>query len=220
LPSTQTRAQALAFSGCAHGTLVYAAQHTAGRGRAGRTWLSVAGSLTFSIVLNREVVLERASEWSFVAGLALRDAFLPHARAPIALKWPNDVLIGGKKFAGVLCSLEVGVVPAIAVGIGVNLGFVPVLDRAGAWLGEEVTDAEWIGRILRALELRAELHARGRTREAYREALALVGERVEVVTQHGAETGILRGISDTFELVIESENGVRHIATADVWPLG
>jgi BirA family biotin operon repressor/biotin-[acetyl-CoA-carboxylase] ligase len=220
LPSTQTRAQHLAFSGCAHGTLVYTREQTAGRGRAGRTWLSNAGALTFSLVLNRGIATDRASDWSFVAGLALRDAFAPYAPRPIALKWPNDVLLDGKKFAGILCSLEVGAVPAIAVGIGVNLETAPAVDRAGAWLGEQASHAEWLGRILRAFEYRAATHSRENTLAAFRAALAFVGEEVEVVTQLGRRTGVVRGISDDFELVLEGANGVEHIATADVWPLG
>ncbi len=229
LPSTQDRAQALAFAGCAHGTLVHTEVQTAGRGRAGRPWISGAGSLTFSVVLNRGIELSHPSDWSFVAGLALHDAFAPHAKAPLELKWPNDVMVDGRKFAGILCSLETGSVPSVVCGVGVNLAFDPgAMDaslkaRAGSFPGASTDSAHWLGRILGALERRAEAHlrlGRAHTREAYAGRLAHVGQRVEVTTAHGTERGLVRGIDDDFALLLDADTGVQlTVATADVWPM-
>jgi len=98
---------------------------TAGRGRLGREWVSPSGgSLALSLALWPELVPKPVTpEWlgalSLVTGASLADAIRPHLSEPVRLKWPNDVLIGAKKVAGILG--EVSVDGRVVVGVGVNV---------------------------------------------------------------------------------------------------
>ena len=102
--STNDEARRLACSGAADGTLVWAHRQTAGRGRRGRVWTSEPGNLYASIILRPDCAPLQAAQLTFVAALAVRDMltiFLSNSDA-IACKWPNDVLIGGRKISGIL----------------------------------------------------------------------------------------------------------------------
>ena len=109
---------------------ITAREQTAGRGRRGNTWTSPAGNLYATLLLHDPAPPRHAPELSFVAALAVHDAILdcaPELDARLALKWPNDVLCGGAKLAGILIEshrfntelkLDTGLV--LAVGVGVN----------------------------------------------------------------------------------------------------
>src|ERR1700683_468668 len=103
---------------------ITAREQTAGRGRRGNHWISPPGNLYATLLLKDVASPRHAPELSFVAALAVHDAILdcaPEVRNRLALKWPNDVLCGGGKLAGILLEshrLDAGL--ALAVGIGVN----------------------------------------------------------------------------------------------------
>jgi BirA family transcriptional regulator, biotin operon repressor / biotin---[acetyl-CoA-carboxylase] ligase len=103
---------------------VTAQEQTAGRGRRGNSWISPPGNLYATLLMKDPASPQRAPELSFVAALAVHDAIAdcaPESRARLALKWPNDVLYGGAKLAGILLEghrLEASL--ALAIGIGVN----------------------------------------------------------------------------------------------------
>jgi BirA family transcriptional regulator, biotin operon repressor / biotin---[acetyl-CoA-carboxylase] ligase len=103
---------------------ITAREQTAGRGRRGNTWSSPPGNLYATLLLKDPASPSRAPELSFVAVLAVHDAILdraPELRGRLALKWPNDMLCGGAKLAGILIeSHRVDAGLALAVGIGVN----------------------------------------------------------------------------------------------------
>src|SRR5207302_1642301 len=92
----------------AEGTLVWADEQTAGRGRRGRPWLSPPGNLYLSLVLRPECAAPRAAQLGFVAGLGLGDALQPFVGPTLQLryKWPNDLLANGGKLAGILLESE------------------------------------------------------------------------------------------------------------------
>jgi BirA family biotin operon repressor/biotin-[acetyl-CoA-carboxylase] ligase len=120
-----TNAEALAYARAGEkGPLwITARAQTGGRGRRGRTWVSEPGNLFATLLLTDPAPSERAPQLSFVAALATHDAIArlaPALAARLAFKWPNDVLCGGAKLAGILIEAE-GTRPLIvAVGIGVN----------------------------------------------------------------------------------------------------
>ena len=106
IASTNTLAQRLAADGAAEGTVVIAEAQTQGRGRLGRSWISPAfRNLYLSIVLRPPIPAERAPQIGLVAGLATAETIREWA-AEVALKWPNDVLLGGRKVAGMLTELD------------------------------------------------------------------------------------------------------------------
>jgi len=144
IPSTNDVARRLALEGCPEGTLVVAESQTAGRGRLHRTWESPKGGLYFSLVLRPQFAPSAVPRITLLAGVAVCRAIKDAANVDAAIKWPNDVLIHGKKVAGILTEMEAseeGVRHAI-VGIGINLNtdpssFPPELrQRAGSILGE------------------------------------------------------------------------------------
>jgi BirA family biotin operon repressor/biotin-[acetyl-CoA-carboxylase] ligase len=123
--STNSEAIALARSG-ERGPLWIAAQRqTAGRGRRGNLWVSEPGNLYASLLLTDVAPTQHIAELSFVAALAVHDAVAdvaPALAARLAVKWPNDLLIDGKKFAGILIEREGA---AVILGIGINCAHHP-----------------------------------------------------------------------------------------------
>lgn len=135
LPSTQDVAIARAEAGADEGTVIQAMIQSQGRGRHGNQWVSPLGNLYMSFVLRPLCPPDLAGQVSFVAGLALSAAMQPHI-APDhkkTLKWPNDVLIDGRKCAGILLESSLspaGLVETLIVGMGVNI-HAPPPDRVG-----------------------------------------------------------------------------------------
>ncbi len=106
-----------------HGDVVFTPQQTAGRGQQGRTWYSPPGVLTASFVLDRIPAVQLAG-FSLAAGLATIYAvedLMPDLQEQLRLKWPNDVVLNGRKLAGILCEgVTSGAVAKVVVGIGLN----------------------------------------------------------------------------------------------------
>ncbi len=115
LDSTNSAALSLAAEGAPHGTVVMADMQSAGRGRRGRRWISLPGNL-FLTILARPAPERPVSQLAFAAALAIGEVL--RGFDGISFKWPNDVLLHGRKIAGVLIEADGG---AAAVGLGVNL---------------------------------------------------------------------------------------------------
>jgi BirA family biotin operon repressor/biotin-[acetyl-CoA-carboxylase] ligase len=149
--STNDRARALAAAGAPHGTLVTAGEQTAGRGRQGRTWSAPPGSALLCSLLLRDY----DSLLPLRAGLAVADVAGDAAR----VKWPNDVLLDGRKVAGILVEArpqDGWAVLGIGVNVAVDLAELPpeLQGRAGT-LGRPPSELEAaLGELLRALERR------------------------------------------------------------------
>jgi BirA family biotin operon repressor/biotin-[acetyl-CoA-carboxylase] ligase len=122
LGSTNAEALALARQGERGPLWIVAQRQTAGRGRRGRAWVSEPGNLYASLLLTAPAPPQHWPELSFVAALALHDAVIevaPGLKPRLTIKWPNDLLLAGKKIAGILIEGEAGEA-TVAVGIGVN----------------------------------------------------------------------------------------------------
>lgn len=118
----------------AEGTWLIADRQTAGKGRLGREWLDGAGNFMGSTVVHLRAGDPSPETLALVAGLALYEVVNPRLAEPAVLKWPNDVLVGGAKLAGILLERVGG---AVIVGIGVNLVRAPdVADRATTSLAD------------------------------------------------------------------------------------
>lgn len=126
LPSTNTEAlgRVQEYRSANRPVWVTARQQTAGRGRRGNAWISPAGNLYASLLLFDPAPPQDAPQLSFVAGLAVHDAVCdraPALREQFTLKWPNDLLCGGKKLAGILIEAHSPAAGfAVAIGLGVN----------------------------------------------------------------------------------------------------
>jgi BirA family transcriptional regulator, biotin operon repressor / biotin---[acetyl-CoA-carboxylase] ligase len=133
--STNDEARRLAEAGAPDRTVVWAREQTAGRGRRGRSWASPPGNLYCSVLLRPACPLRQAAQLSMVAGAALADALRrlgPPRDLAVTLKWPNDVLLGGAKAAGILLEAGGGGPGGgcawLVVGTGVNVASCPPAD--------------------------------------------------------------------------------------------
>jgi BirA family biotin operon repressor/biotin-[acetyl-CoA-carboxylase] ligase len=197
--STNERARELAARGAPDGTLVTASAQTAGRGRQGRTWTAPAGSaLLFSVVIRDPPRL-----LPLAAGVAVADVVGSEAR----LKWPNDVLVDGRKVAGILVEGRPQERWAV-VGIGLNVAiepddFPPELRETAGTLGLGAGAIEpTLDRLLRALE-RWLPAADGELLDAVRARDALLGQTVR---WSGGE-GRGAGIDDGGRLLVQTDAG-------------
>lgn len=121
--STNDEARRAASGGAGHGTVVWAHRQTAGRGRRGREWISPAGNLHCSLLLDAGPDPARAPQLAFVAAVAVRAALADLAPAALfQVKWPNDVLCAGRKISGMLLEQSQ---PFVIAGIGVDVAHAP-----------------------------------------------------------------------------------------------
>jgi BirA family biotin operon repressor/biotin-[acetyl-CoA-carboxylase] ligase len=130
LPSTQDVAMARAEEGAPEGTVIQSMLQSMGRGRHGNTWQSPLGNLYMSLLLRPMCKPDLAGQISFIIGLALSAAMDPYVPAPHkkTLKWPNDILIDGKKCAGILLESQMspaGLAESLVVGMGINIHAAP-----------------------------------------------------------------------------------------------
>jgi BirA family biotin operon repressor/biotin-[acetyl-CoA-carboxylase] ligase len=204
--STNDRARDLAQAGAPHGTLVTAAEQTAGRGRQGRTWTAPRGSaLLLSVVLRDPPTL-------LPLAAALAVAEIAGARAQI--KWPNDVLLDGRKVAGILAEGRPQDGWAV-LGIGLNVALriedlPPELHDTAGTLGLEPADLEpTLERLLAGLERTLVLDEETLL-EAYRARDALRGREVSWATGRGRAAGI----DGEGRLVVELREGGRTALSA------
>jgi len=128
--STNDVARELAAKGAAEGTMVTARKQSAGRGRRGKMWASPVGNLYMSCVMRPVCTPVEATQLGFVAAVALWDAIcdIDYPGIPLKLKWPNDVLLDGRKVSGILlesATADGGRVDWVVIGIGVNTSHHP-----------------------------------------------------------------------------------------------
>jgi BirA family biotin operon repressor/biotin-[acetyl-CoA-carboxylase] ligase len=204
--STNARARELAQAGAPHGTAVTADEQTAGRGRQGRGWATPPGSaLAVSLVIRDPDPL-----LSLRGGLAVADLAGEDAR----VKWPNDVLVDGRKVAGVLAEgrpQERWAVLGIGVNAALDLALLPdeVRQRAGT-LGLEPRELQHaLAQLLAALEIRL-AEAPETTLAVLRRRDALTGQPVR--WERGEGTGA--GIADDGTLLVRDAGGAVHALSA------
>jgi BirA family transcriptional regulator, biotin operon repressor / biotin---[acetyl-CoA-carboxylase] ligase len=204
--STNDRARALAVGGAPHGTLVTAAEQHAGRGRQGRTWSAPPGqALLLSLVLRDPPAL-----LPLAAALAVAEVAGPAAR----IKWPNDVLVEGRKVAGILAEgrpHEGWAVLGIGVNVALRVDDLPAeLHATAGTLGLTPADLEpTLERVLTALERVLGLDDAALL-AAYRDRDALRGQ--EVAWAGGS--GRAAGVDGTGRLVVELPGGGRTALSA------
>ncbi len=230
--STNDEAKRLARQGAAEGTLVWAMEQTAGRGRRGRSWSSPRGNLYASLILRPASPPDRAAQLGFVAALAVGDALLEvvPGLAGLACKWPNDVLAGGRKIAGILLESEMGDGENLAflvVGVGVNLVSAPpdAEFRATSVAGEGCLPPtpraalETFARRFDAWTRRWRAEGFGPVRDAWRARAIAFGEQIQVRLDTATLQGKFVDIDQQGTLLLETESGLRLIAAGDVFPV-
>ena len=201
LASTQTAA-----AGCPVGSIVVANQQTAGRGRHSHSWHSEpSAGIYFSIVLQPNPVLTLA------LGLATAEAITSSTGIACDLRWPNDVLIDGKKAAGILVELADG---AAIGGIGINVNhsaFPPDLAAEATSLrlhsGRECSRTEILLALIPAIETYQALDKDSVLRLFTQASSYAVGRRVTVTQPEGSVEGVTAGLDPSGYLVVRKDDG-------------
>jgi len=225
--STNDHAKDLARQGAAEGTLVWAHEQTMGRGRQGNSWVPLPGNLYMSLILRPEIAPAQTGQLSFVAAVALAETLkeiLPR-EVSVTLKWPNDLLLNGKKSAGILLESDVSggkPVDWVVIGIGVNVTGAPEGANCLAQAGASDVQA---GQVLEKLAARlTSLYDLWQKRgfAPIREEWLLnsqgLGGALTVRLPRETFTGTFTGIDADGALQIEmADGGVRSIASGEVF---
>lgn len=225
--STNADLAAAAHAGAAPGLVLVAGEQTAGRGRRARHWASPAGgSISMSMLLLPAQPVARWGWLSLLAGLSVADALERLAPEPgsVELKWPNDVLIRGRKVCGILSEH----VPAprgsfAVVGLGINVGLerehLPVPTATSLRLEGWPQDHEAVvSEVLQAFQGHYRTwEATGTLRPAYGTRCASIGTplRITVTEDHVVE-GVGHGVDDEGRLLVATGRGVQAFAVGDV----
>jgi BirA family biotin operon repressor/biotin-[acetyl-CoA-carboxylase] ligase len=230
LPSTNDLAKQLAEEGGGHGEVVIAESQTAGRGRRGRAWVSPPQkSLYLSVIIRPDLPPQRASEMTLVASVALCEA-VRHAGVNAVIKWPNDVLVDGRKLAGILVEMaaEMDRVQWLVIGMGVNLnlatGDLPedlrdIATSVAAERGEPVPRALFTAALLGGLEEWLDRHSAegfGAVREAWRSLSGTLGREVRVSLGDGEVTGVAEDIDESGALLVRGASGLTRVVAGEV----
>ena len=216
-----------------HSRACLAEFQTAGRGRRGRAWLAPAGSgICLSLSWSFRNSPPQLACLGLVAGVAVLRAARAAGASGAALKWPNDVLIDGRKLAGILIDVkgEAGGPLQAVVGVGLNVdlpaetgedivaagGLAPAsLRAAGAGMGRNAVAATLIAELHAAL---SQFAAGGfaALAEEWRAADYLQGRDVAVAVDGHSVAGVVRGIAADGRLQLETDTGIEHFTTGDV----
>jgi BirA family biotin operon repressor/biotin-[acetyl-CoA-carboxylase] ligase len=232
--STNDEAKHRAHDGAEEGTLVWALEQSAGHGRRGRAWSSPRGNLYISLILRPDCPVGRAAQLGFVAALAVGGALraiLPRIER-LAYKWPNDVLLNGRKIAGVLLECEtVGSekLSFVVVGVGVNLIASPprmefpassVMEEG---LGEVMPEVmlEEFAEHFRSWNTRWRADGFAPVRASWLAAAAIArGEPIRVRLDARGLCGRFLDIDHEGNLLLDCAGECRRVAAGEVFPAG
>ncbi len=229
--STNAEALALARRGERGPLWITGQRQTAGRGRRGSEWVSPPGNLYATLLLGDPAAAECAPELSFVTALAVHDAILalaPGLRHALALKWPNDILCGGAKLAGILIEGErVADRFAVAIGIGVNCLHHPAqtaypatdLASAGAKVSAENLFAALSGRMVERLGQWGKGAGFAAIRTDWMHRAAGIGGDIRVRLCGREFLGRFEALDEKGRLLLRlADGGVQAITAGEVFP--
>jgi BirA family biotin operon repressor/biotin-[acetyl-CoA-carboxylase] ligase len=226
LPSTSEFCRARAAEGEPEGLAVLALRQTAGRGSRGRTWESPPGSLALSVLLRPETPAAEAGQWALRAGIAIAEGcsrFVPDDTA-LTLKWPNDLLLGGRKVGGILVDGQAAgkKLAWVVIGFGANLAEAPRLpDRPAvaclAEFGPSPSPQEVAAAILERLGHWCDAREQfASVRAAWLRRGPPLGSRttLRLGTRHIA--GRFAGLAEDGGLLLQTADGLHAYATGEV----
>lgn len=227
--STNSYLRRLAVQGAIDGVVAVAEEQTGGRGRLGRTWVSPPGrNLYLSVLLRCDMPPEAMGQVSLTAGLAACETVDEWCAG--TLKWPNDVLVDGRKVVGILCEAEVrGGERQVVIGVGINVNMrldefpVDLRDKAGSLAhasGGEIDRNLVAGRLLSHLERRYdELRRRGFAGLAaeWTRRCGFLNRRIRVQEPGGIVEGEVLGLAPDGALCLKrSDGGEYRVLAGDV----
>lgn len=236
IDSTNKKAKELAQTGCVHGTLVTAESQQAGIGRRGRSWSSEEGTgIYMSLVLRPDIKTENASSITLVAAISVARAIInlfkessQEAVFP-QIKWPNDIVLNKKKVCGILTelSLDGTKIDYIVIGIGINVSnqsFPEELQSIASSIlletQEELDKELLIEEVWKQFEYYYALFLQTQDLQGFKEEyvslLANQNNKVKVLDPNGEYEGVARGITNTGELLVETEQVICEVSSGEV----
>ena len=234
IDSTNKKAKELAAEGAAHGTLIIADTQEAGVGRRGRSWSSEKeAGIYMSMLLRPQIEVDKASMLTLVAALAVQKAIQKvcdeKEEVRPMIKWPNDVVLNKKKICGILTemSLKGTAIDYVIVGIGINVNnkaFPEEIAQTASSLsrecGEDIEREMLITEIWKQFSVYYEQFLAVKDlsffKEEYERALVNKEEKVKVLDPLGEYVGIAKGITNTGELIVATEDGTRLVSGGEV----
>lgn len=228
--STNIRAKELAEEGHPSGTLVVADRQESGRGRRGRSWDSPSGTGIFmTLLLKPEMNPNHASMLTLVAAMAVARAISTCADTEALIKWPNDIVIGGKKICGILTemSAQFDFINHIVIGIGINVHneHFPeeIAETAGSILlqtGKRIRRAELIEQILEQFEhyyaIFMETEDLSGLVKEYNSILVNMNKSVRVLDPKEPFEGKAMGITKKGELIVDTWESRKMVSSGEV----
>ncbi len=229
--STNTTAMQMAEEGAPHGTLVVADRQDSGKGRRGRSWVMPAGiAIAMSIVLKPEELLPgNAPMLTLVSALAVARAIREQTGLEAAIKWPNDIVIDGKKVCGMLTemSTQIDYINHIVVGIGINVHNEQfpeeLIDRATSLYlasGKHFSRAVLVEAVCENFEHYYEIFMRTQElsglQAEYDSWMVNKDRQVRILDPQGEYEGKALGITERGELLVETPEGVRKVDSGEV----
>ena len=229
--STNTAAKKAAENGAVHGTLVVSERQTGGKGRRGRAWDSPRGTGIFmTLILRPNMAPVHASMLTLVAALAVADGIRECTGAESLIKWPNDIVMSGKKICGILTEMSADPdrINYVAVGIGINVNmeeFPEEIRGVAASIftetGKKTKRSLLISAVMAAFERYYEVFMKTTDMsgllEDYNGKLANCGRTVRVLDPAGEYSGTAIGIDREGELLVEMEDTtVRRVLSGEV----
>ncbi|WP_099469259.1 biotin--[acetyl-CoA-carboxylase] ligase [Konateibacter massiliensis] len=221
IDSTNKKAKQLAEEGAEAGALVVANMQTGGKGRRGRTWESPEDTGVFmTLVLKPEISPLKASMLTLVMALAVVKACTEVTDLPCFIKWPNDIVLNGKKLCGILTemSAELDYINHVVIGVGINVNatsFSEELKEKATSIkmekGKAVNRAGLINKILLHFEEEYDIFMKEENlslqQEEYNKLLINCEKEVIIAQTQQSYTGIAKGINEKGELLVLRENG-------------
>ena len=230
--TTQRVAAEMADEGAAQGTVVIAERQSAGRGRMGRSWHSPSGvNLYMTIILRPSIPLGQVPRLSLVAGVVAAEALETVAPGIVALKWPNDVLLRGRKAGGIIAEAVTDVrqqLACVLVGIGININLraadipVELRDKATSMLiatghpCDRIAIADSLFNLLDSRYMESLTRGFDSIRPAWESYSALTGKRVVIVNSERRESGVVKGIDADGALLLDIGGRVERIVAGEV----
>lgn len=217
IDSTNAEARRLAETGERGPLWIWADEQTAGRGRLGRTWVSPPGNLHATLLFSTRATADIAAQLSFVAALAVHDlAGMLRPDAPTQIKWPNDVLLDGAKFCGILLEVVATHPTVLALGCGINIAHAPQgmpypVTQLGAQFQPEPVLRIFAAMLAQRLTIWRDSEGFAAIREAWLERAGGLGR--EAVAADGTR-GLFFGLAEDGALILERSDGSRRYIRA------
>jgi BirA family biotin operon repressor/biotin-[acetyl-CoA-carboxylase] ligase len=212
--STMDTARELAKKGAAEGTIVIAEVQTRGRGRLSREWLSPEGGIYFTLILRPRISPAYSPRINLMVAIAVAATIRKLFGLKAALKWPNDVLIEGKKVCGILAEMdaEIDVVNFVNVGIGMNANnsvtrFEETTISLKGALGREISRKEFLSALITEIERRQPLLMKADLLREWKRLSATLSKEVRVMSLGEEVIGQAIDIDATGALILKGKDG-------------